>query len=103
MAVVKDEGGIVEVSTSQSASWDCLGEVLEQPSYGPNDQTMTLSLDSGGGALQIFPIGFDVNTFFVCPKDLNFKQGNITLKCTALNFGNLKTEAALVVHVNPTF
>jgi hypothetical protein len=103
MAVVKDEGGIVEVTTSQEAAWDCLGDVLAQPAYGPNEQTMTLSLDSGGGALRIFPIGFDIHTLCVCPKDLNFKQGNITLKCTALNFGNLKTEAALVIHVNPTF
>jgi hypothetical protein len=103
MAVVKDEGGIVEVTTSQEAAWDCLGDVLAQPAYGPNEQTMTLSLDSGGGALQIFPIGFDVNTFFVCPKDLDFKQGNITLKCAALNFGNLKTEVVLAIHVNPKF
>src|SRR4030095_8507126 len=50
-AMVKEEGGIVEVSTSRFASWDCLGSVLESPSYGPIDQTMSLSLDSKGAAL----------------------------------------------------
>lgn len=103
MALVKDEGGIVEVTTSSAYNWDCLGDILESPVSGPEEHTTTLSLDSEGKALNLFPIGFDLTTLLVCPPDLTFQQGTITLKCSALNFGNLKTEVTLSVHVNRKF
>lgn len=103
MAVVKDEGGINAVQTSRLSGYDCLGESLQQPSFGPYQQSMPLGVGSDGRALTLFPIGFDVNTFFVCPTGLTFQQGNIILKCSGTNFNNLTTESTLTIHVNKKF
>lgn len=103
LAIVADDGGIVEITTYRSISYDCLGDVLQSPSFGPFEQTIPVSLDSHGEALKIFPVAYDVNTFLICPQSLDFQQGTITLKCSGLNFGNLKTEGVLSIHVNRRF
>lgn len=103
LAIVKDDGGIVEVTTSRATTYDCLGDVLQSPSFGPFEQTIPVSLDSDGQALKLFPVAFDVNTLLICPQGLDFQQGTITLKCSGLNFGNLKTEGVLSVHVNKRY
>ena len=103
LAVLKDDGGIVEVTTSRATGYDCLGDVLQSPSFGPFEQTIPVSLDANGEALKMFPVAFDVNTLLICPQGLEFQQGSITLKCSGLNFGNLKTEGVLSIHVNKRF
>lgn len=100
LAIVKDDGGIVELTTSRTTGYDCLEEGLQSPSFGPVEQTIPLSLDSNGEALNLFPVAFDVNTLLICPQGSDFQQGNFTLKCSALNFANLKTEGVLSIHVN---
>lgn len=102
MAVVKDEGGIDEVHTSQLYNWDCFsdGLGLQSPFFGPVTQSMPLGLDSHGNALTLFPVGFDVTTYLVCPTGLNFQQGAVTLKCAGTNFGHLTTEGSLKIHIN---
>ena len=100
LAIVKDDGGIVEVTTSRTTRYDCLGEGLQSPSFAPVEQTIPLSLDSNGEALKLFPVAFDVNTLLICPQGSDFQQGNFTLKCSVLNFANLKTEGVLSIHVN---
>ena len=100
LAIVKDDGGIVEVTTSRTTGYDCLGDGLQSPSVGPVEQTIPLSLDSDGEALKLFPVVFDMNTLMICPQGSDFQQGNFTLKCSVLNFANLTTEGVLSIHVN---